>query len=284
MPPGCWNVRSDFAPAPMPLSLKKILRSLTPPLVADVCVDRFRAVRYVGNYGTWDEARARAEGYHAPNILAQVTEAARAARDGRLAFERDGIAFATPSYNWPLLACLLREAHRQGDELRVLDFGGSLGSVYFQHRRWFENFKTRWAVVEQPGFVDIGRREFTTEELSFHFEMADAIRAIEPTVVLFSGVLAWIEQPHSILEEIVAARLPAILVDRTPLTGLDRDVARVQHVPASIYKASYPCWFLSRERFLSHFEAAYRLEAELPSHDPTVEGTEFGGLYFTLRQ
>lgn len=268
----------------MPASWKKLLKSVVPPVLTNAYLNRFRAVRYVGNYATWEEAKACAQGYHAPNILAQVAAAARDARDGKAAFERDGVAFASPAYNWPLLACLLREAHRHGGALRVLDFGGSLGSVYFQHRAWLRQFKTRWAVVEQPGFVEIGRHEFTTGELTFHLDMADAMRAIEPTVVLFSGVLAWIENPRGPIDQVVAARVPAILIDRTPLTSLDRDVAKVQHVPPSIYRASYPCWFLSRARFMALFAQSYRLDAEIPPHDPPVEGTEFGGLYFTLRQ
>lgn len=262
---------------------KKSLRSLLPPLLTDAYLARFRAVRYEGNYATWADARRHSKGYDAPNILAQVAAAARQARDGRVAFERDGVTFSEPAYNWPLLACLFREAHRQGGELRVLDFGGSLASLYFQHRRWFHGLQVRWAVVEQTGFVELGRREFATETLSFHHAIDEAIQAIRPTVALFSGVLAWIEDPRAPLAEVIEARIPALIIDRTPLTSADQDVAKVQHVPPSIYRASYPCWFLSRSRFLAQFDQHYRLEAELPQHDPLVKGAHFGGLYLTLR-
>lgn len=269
----------------MPRKLQRFARELLPPLISRPLARRFLDVRYTGDHGSWAAASAAATGYDAANILTQVTAAARAVRDGRAAFERDGVVFDRPDYRWPLLACLLREAVRDGGRLRVLDFGGSLGSAYFQHRALLRGMKElRWGVVEQPMFVEAGRQEFTTSELSFHADIDEAVNAIAPTVVLFSGVLAWIEQPHAILDRIVATKLPAIIVDRTPLTPLDRDVAKVQHVPASIYRASYPCWFLSRARFLVHFEENYRLEAELPSHDPSVGGTEFGGLYFTLRR
>jgi putative methyltransferase (TIGR04325 family) len=267
----------------MPITWKKLLRCVVPPAWSGAYLNRFRAVRYVGNYATWQDAQAHARGYDAANILAQVATAARKARDGSAAFERDGVAFAEPAYNWPLLACLLREAHKHGGVLRVLDFGGSLGSIYFQHRWWLRDFETRWAVVEQPGFVDLGRREFTTDVLTFHSEIADAVRAIEPTVALFSGVLAWIAEPRLPIDQVMAARVPAILIDRTPLTSRDHDVVKVQHVPPSIYKASYPCWFLSRARFMAVLERDYQLEAELPQHDPQVEGTVFAGLYFTIR-
>lgn len=268
----------------MPHSLKQSLRLLLPPIVANAYLARFRAVRYVGNYSSWQEAKARSSGYDAPNIIMQVAAAARKARDGEVAFERDGVTFDEPSYNWPLLACFFREAHRHGGALRVLDYGGSLASIYFQHRRWFRGLDVKWAVVEQTGFVDIGRREFASGELSFHEKIEDAIRAIQPTVALFSGVLAWLEHPQVPLGEIVEAGIPAIIIDRTPLSPLDHDVVKVQHVPPSIYRASYPCWFLSRRRFMEAFESRYRLESELPQHDPAVKGVSFAGLYFTIKR
>jgi putative methyltransferase (TIGR04325 family) len=268
----------------MASSWKKLARALAPPALTAAYVHRFRAVRYVGSFATWAEASANAGGYAAPNILEQVTEAARAVRDGRAAFERDGVAFAEPAFNWPLLTCLQQEASKHRGALRVLDFGGSLGSVYFQHQRWLAQFETHWAVVEQPAFVAAGRREFATAELSFHDTIAEAIRAIQPNVVLFSGVLAWIERPQDPIDEVMAASIPAILVDRTPLSPAAHDVAKVQHVPASIYRATYPCWFLSRRRFLALFESRYQLEAELPPHDPDVGEIRFVGLYLTLRR
>ena len=82
------------------------------------------------------------------------------------AFERDGVVFDQPDYNFPLLACLLRVATESGNRLRVLDFGGSLGSTYFQCRPFLGGVsELRWTVVEQPQFVECGRREFEDGEV-----------------------------------------------------------------------------------------------------------------------
>ncbi len=265
----------------MPGKLQLLARDLLPPLIARPLARRFLDVRYTGRYRSWSEAARDAGGYDAPNILEQVTASARAVRDGRAAYERDGVVFCEPDYRWPLLACLLREALRNKGRLRVLDFGGSLGSTYFQHRAVLSAAKElRWGVVEQPAFVETGRREFINGELSFHLTVDDAMRTLRPNVVLFSGVLAWIENPHAVLDQILSHESPAVLVDRTPLTSLDHDVAKLQRVPDKIYRASYPCWFLSRARFLDHFADRYSLNAEFPQLDAHVPGTNFGGFHF----
>lgn len=259
----------------------RVLRDLLPPLVARPLARRFLGVRYTGSYATWAEAQRASRGYDAPDILEQVLAAARVVRDGKAAYERDGVTFQEPAYRWPLLAALLAEAARHDGRLRVLDFGGSLASVYFQHRALLRGLKElRWAVVEQAAFVEAGRREFANEELTFHPTLAEAA-AMGPHVILFSGVLGWIAEPHAMLAETIALEPPAIILDRTPMTGDARDVAKVQRVPASIYRASYPCWFLSRARVLAHFPGKYELAAELPQvEDAKVPGVVFGGLYF----
>lgn len=260
---------------------RRVWRALLPPIISRPLARRFLDVRYIGDYGSWAAASRASTGYDAPNILAQVIASARSVREGRAAFERDGVAFKMPDYRWPLVACLLREAIKHEGSLRVLDFGGSLGSTYFQNCPLLNGLKElRWGVVEQTAFVEAGRREFASDELSFHATMDEALQAVAPNVVLFSGVLGWIEDPHAILDRAVAAAVSAILVDRTPLTPLDRDVAKVQLVPSSIYRASYPCWFLSRERFLAHFSGCYTLRSEFPQIDAPVPGSSFGGFYF----
>jgi putative methyltransferase (TIGR04325 family) len=260
---------------------KLSLRDFLPPIVSRPLARRFKEIRFTGDYGSWAAAGREATGYDAPNILAQVTAAARRVREGEAAFERDGVVFAKPDYRWPLVGCLLREAMKHNGCLRVLDFGGSLGSSYFQHRALLRGVRElRWGVVEQPMFVEAGRREFTSEVLSFHATMAEAVRDMQPNFVLFSGVLGWIEEPHTILAQAVGLRLPAIVVDRTPVTAMDRDVVKLQHVPASICRASYPCWFLARKRFLAHFEGAYDPPTEFPQFDAPVPGASFGGFYF----
>ena len=145
--------------APKP-AWKSLARSLLPPGLVGPVEQRMRGVRYRGDYPDWAAASRASRGYDAPEILERVARAARAARDGRAAYERDGVEFAEPACNWPVLACLFGAAARAGGRLSVVDFGGSLGSLYFQHRSLLRGLASlRWSVVEQPAFVTLGRSE-----------------------------------------------------------------------------------------------------------------------------
>jgi hypothetical protein len=89
-------------------------------------------------------------------------------KEGKGAYERDSVIFEIIEYEWHLLACLLWIAACNNNSLRVLDYGGSLGSLYYQHRDFLKYISDlRWTVVEQKSFVKCGKEQFENEHLKF---------------------------------------------------------------------------------------------------------------------
>lgn len=257
---------------------KGVARALVPASLLQPVVRRFFRVRWSGDFATWAEASARSRGYAAPTILAKVASATRRVRDGRAAYERDGCVFPLPADNGPVWQALERAAQSRKARLSVLDFGGSLGSVYWQHRRRFTELKeVRWTVVEQPNFVRIGRTEFSDATLRFAESMAEACADSTPDVLLLSSVLPYLEDPYAALREAASRGFSWVVIDRTGLVDRSQDRITVQHVPRSIYPASYPCRFFNRDRLLAPFSADYTLVAEYPTTDGGETGFEFGG-------
>jgi putative methyltransferase (TIGR04325 family) len=164
-----------------------------------------------------------------------------------------------------------------------VDFGGSLGSAYWQHRRFLDPLDVRWAVVEQPHFVARGRERFTDARLSFHETTAAARAASGAQLLLLSSVLQYLERPYDALAQFIDEGFPFVLIDRTPLLA-DRDRLTVQRVPRWIYPASYPCWFLSRARLLAAVAPRYEVVAEFPALDrATIPGSTFRGMLLERR-
>jgi putative methyltransferase (TIGR04325 family) len=192
-------------------------------------------------YSTWARAKAEATGYEDTLILERVTESARrnAANGPETSFERDGVVVSGNALPFPLLACLLRSTINRGDgQLMVIDFGGSLGSSYHQCAPFLDEVaRLTWRVVEQPHYVARGRSDFTTEHLTFHETLKDAARASQPDVIVFSGVLQYLDEPPAILAEAVALRPRSIIIDRTPAGPQIEEAYTVQYVPADIFKA-----------------------------------------------
>ncbi len=258
-----------------------LLRSLLPPLAMRWLRRwRGRTSRFTGNFATWEEARKASTGYDATLILERVLAATREVRAGRAAFERDSVQFEQPETNHPLLAGLLYVAARNGGKLTVADFGGSLGSVYWQHRRWLETLASvRWSVVEQPHFVVAGRKEMTDARLGFYSSLAECVAQEQPTVLLLSSVLSYLETPQALLAEAIRAKFSYILIDRTPCREGAPDRLAVQQVPPAIYPASYPCWLLARSSLLQPLARDYRQVDEWLCPDE-IDGIAFRGFLF----
>jgi len=224
--------------------------------------------RLDGDYATWEEASAASGGYDAEIILERTTAALLKVKRGEAVYERDSVLFDQVQYAWPALAGLLWVAAQTGGRLNVLDFGGSLGSTYFQNRAFLAGLRdVRWNIVEQPGHVEAGRRYFEDGRLRF-FESVDACVAdSQPDVILLSGVLQFFPDPHETLSALAGLGCGYLIVDRTPFWDGAVDRLCVEHVPEWIYPASYPSWIFSARRFRAQIDADWVVAAEFDALD-----------------
>lgn len=246
-----------------------------------------RSLRFFGRPQTWQHAIEMSTGYMEGSILDRVADATRQVNAGKAAYERDGVVFDTPDYSYPLLACLLHAAAANKGELEVVDFGGSLGSTYRQCSPFFARLEqVRWRVIEQPNFVDLGRREFETAELTFYSHVSQLPAAASTRrVLLLSSVLQYIENPLEMLRELMQLSWSHIIIDRTPVSEHPIHRLCVQKVPSNIYKASYPCWILAKDRLLGVLSEGWTPMCEFACHDGRWEtndglGFEFRGFLF----
>jgi putative methyltransferase (TIGR04325 family) len=144
----------------------------------------------------------------------------------------------------------------------------------------------RWSVVDQPAHVACGQADFANEQLRFYKTIDDCLRVENPSVLLLLSVLQYLPRPYAFLEEIVRREIPHVIVARTPFARNGSDRLTLQHVPAWIYKATLPAWFLSEPSFRRGFEEKYGLICEYTTGQyPSRRGTEacFKGFQFQLR-
>lgn len=261
----------------MMAKLKRLLKLLMPPVFISA-YHRLHAkgIRYAGHYLSWDDAQANSSGYDADLILATVSDAVSKVQAGEAVYERDSVLFSKIEYSFPLLAALLRAGVENDGELNVLDFGGSLGSSYFQCREFLGGLKQLdWNVVEQAKFVQEGKKRFESAQLHFWDAIDDAAAKRSPDVFLFASVLQYLKNKDDILRQAVASKARYIIVDRTPMSTREADWLCVQHVPADIYKASYPCTIIGEPGLIALLEPEYVLVGDFDSiggHDRVHAG------------
>jgi putative methyltransferase (TIGR04325 family) len=212
---------------------------------------------------------AASTGYDSEIILKKTATALLKVKNGEAAYERDSVLFDEIQYSYPLLAGLMYVAANSGGRLNVLDFGGSLGSTYFQNRRFMSSLptKVRWNIVEQPSHVRVGKAYFEDDYLRFYTSFSDCLADTKPNVVLLSGVLQYLEYPYTVFDHINGSPCNYVIIDRTPFWTGPADRLCVQTVPPSIYPASYPIWIFSKQRFHDYLSESFSIVTEYESLD-----------------
>ena len=109
-------------------------------------------------------------------------------------------------------------AAQHDGSLNIIDFGGSLGSTYYQNRLFLDSLKhLQWNIVEQPSFVQKGQQSFESDSLRFYQSIEECLQSSqkELQVILLSSVLQYLERPYSLLMEIIERKIRYIIVNRT---------------------------------------------------------------------
>jgi len=178
------------------MNARELVMGLTPPFLLSAIRNARRRMRnvpeagFTGDFPSWEAASAASGGYDSAAILEKTRVALAAVRDGRAVYERDSVLFDEVEYSWPLATGLLRVAALNAGDLGVLDFGGSLGSTYFQNRALLADLHSlRWTIVEQPDHVRVGTAEFANKELHFAATVAEATTASMPNCIVLGSVL-----------------------------------------------------------------------------------------------
>jgi putative methyltransferase (TIGR04325 family) len=263
------------------LSLKKIIKKLIPVAVINKIVNILNPQKknygWFGNYKTWTEAKEKCTGYDDSAILEKVKNAVLKVKNGEAVYERDSVLFDVIHYSQPLLDVFNHIAKENSGVLHVVDFGGSLGSSYFQNRTLIENAKElKWSVVEQKHFVDCGKEFISHDNLQFFYTIEEALKSQKAQVLFLSSVIPYFEHPYELISKLLNYNFEYIIVDRTAFVESEKERITVQIVPEFIYKASYPSWFFNEQKFVNAFLGKYNKTAEFDSKFDPREQLEDG--------
>jgi putative methyltransferase (TIGR04325 family) len=257
---------------------KKVIKDFVPPVVARFITGFFYG--WHGNFSSWNEAVEKSGGYDSQIILEKVKISALKVKNGLAAYERDSLIFDHVEYSFSLLSGLMWIAAQNNGKLNVMDFGGSLGSSYFQNKLFLDSLTdVNWCIVEQPGFVKTGIESFEDKNLHFFDSIDACLNSYDIDVMILSSVIQYVEKPFILLDQIISTGINYLIIDRTPfIEGTDR--ITVQKVHPKIYRGSYPCWFFNEEKFLARIKKDYDLVVEFDALDKANISSKFKGFIF----
>jgi len=247
-------------PQPIP---NRFIKQFIPPLLSGI-LSRRKKYGWKGDFANWKLALEQSGTYDRDNILEKVRQATEKIIRGEARYERDSVLFDTIPYSWPLLSALLWVASLNEGRLKVADFGGSLGSSYFQNREFFTGLTSvEWNIIEQENFVRCGRELFKNQELKFFYSLDELIEQQgRPDILLLSCTIPYLEEPYVILRKLIERNIPYIVIDNTYFNDEPRNRICIQKVLPEIYEASYPCWMLDLNEVKNTLTTRYHLMAE----------------------
>jgi putative methyltransferase (TIGR04325 family) len=245
---------------------------------------------YHGRYSKWEEAKSNSNGYDSEIILSRVVNARKKILEGKATYERDSVLFDEITYAFETISALLNISLLNKSSICVLDYGGSLGSSYFQCARFLKSISNiSWCIVEQPELVDAGKKLFQNKQPYFFNNINECCKIFHPNVALFSSTLQYLSDPLEVLDLVSQKQIEWIIVDRVPVSMEEGDFYSVQHVSPKIYQGSYPIKIFGKntlEEFLA--KKSYDLFVSYDSnwdgsHPEFVSGTLFRSKGYIFR-
>ena len=239
-------------------------KQLFPPILYDLLRQSpLNRYGWFGDFRNWEAAVASSIGYDADLIIEKVLKATMKVRNGDYPYERDSVLFDSIQYDWPLLSGLMWVAARNSGTLNVIDYGGSLGSTYWQNRKFLDTLPSvRWNIIEQPKYVDRGKKYFEDEKLGFYYDLQGCVKENKPNLILLSSVVNYINDPFQLLSTLSDLNISHMIVERIPFIDGVADRLTVQRVSPKIYDATYPSWFFGKKKFLEFIERRFDILEE----------------------
>jgi putative methyltransferase (TIGR04325 family) len=207
-------------------------------------------ISFKGKFNSWEKAKQNSIGYENDNILKNIISSANKVKRGEYAFERDSILFKNKEYSPIFLLLFILINEKKYKKINYLDFGGSLGSKYFQYIDLLKKNNFKWNVVEQKKFVQIGKEDFSNNNLNFYASIKECQNNNNKIDVVYTScVLQYVENPTEILKQLLSLKPDFLLFERVYFSS-SPDYITIQNVPSKIYKSSYPCWIFNRSDFI----------------------------------
>jgi len=220
-----------------------------------------------GYYNSFESARSKAGSYSDSEVFIGVLNKTLSTIKEGDVLERDGAIINERVFQVHVLVGLILSLSWKQKGLKVLDFGGGLGSLYRELKNYlpFSN----WVVVEQPGLVSLATGNIDSGNLQFRTSLSGAYKLHDKyELAILSSVLQYLENPYEDLNQILSKKPRVVVVDRTLFSKDNKSYVSVQRVPKSIYgfPTSYPCWILNKEELLGVFnKQGYVLVGEFRS-------------------
>ena len=127
-----------------------------------------RSISLSGTYKSWKHALKFSKGYNDRIILNKTIKSVEKVILKEAKFERDSFLFYKESFDETFLLILKKLKKKIKKKINLCDFGGSLGSLYFQHKSFLTSSNIEWNIIEQKHYVEYASKKIKIKNLYFY--------------------------------------------------------------------------------------------------------------------
>jgi putative methyltransferase (TIGR04325 family) len=260
--------------------IKYYVKKITPLFLIELYSIKNRNLKFIGHYQSWNVAKNQCRGYDDPRLVQKILDSCLKVKNGEAKWERDSVLFNEIEFNWPLSTVLMWCASLNSNKINIVDFGGSLGTAYFQNLIFLNHLGyLEWNIIEQNIFVKAGNEHFKTDKLRFIKDFNE-IKSEKIDFILFGSSLQYLEDPYKHFLYSMSLKPDFIMIDKTPFSELDLDVISKQVVSKNIIESSYPIHIFSFAKFIKIIKQDWQI---ISIYDTAEVHLTSRGLKFTFK-
>lgn len=268
-----------------------LLKQFLPPILKSLKNYSFK-YGWKGNYKSFEAAQKYCKGYDEDHILKKISLTTTKVKTGEIAYERDGVMYDEMQINTNVLSKLLQISAENDNKLTLVDFGGSLGTSFYQNIPFLKHLKElNWCIIEQEHYVREGKSLFENEQLKFYHSIDECMKDhSDVNLLMISNTLQYIKSPYTLLRELQVLKIPYLLMDYVGYNNRNKDRLTIQYVPPFFYgiDASYPCMFFNRSKLEDQLGKNYKKVSEFISDSDTyylgLLPFKYEGSFWKLRE
>lgn len=240
------------------MKIRKIISGLTPPALAAL----YRRARgdfrspWEGVYKSYREVPASDEGHENESVVGVMAKHARVLKEALAGSSEPGKEYPGENHLLPLLA----GAVARGRPVKIIDFGGGLGTGYL-HLKAAAALEIEYHVVELGRTCAEGRRMFEgTDDIFFHEELPAGLQNVD--IVNINSALQYVEDYAGLLKKLAAYKPGHILLVRLPAGEIPTFAAMQTYVEGK----KLPHWFFNIGEIIQLLAApGYRMVYRRPA-------------------
>lgn len=210
-----------------------------------------KKIGFFNKFNNFEDALQECDGYYNKKLIRYIfSQSLKALNNGK--YEQDGLIYDNPIINEFILDYLcndyiLKKKFNFNEKIKVLDYGGSFGNLYFSLKN-FINLKFQWEIVEQYQKVKLAKKHYKFKNIKFSNKIS---KKKNYDIVIFNTSFQYLSNPFQVFKNL-QNKTKIFIITNLIINDGKTNYIKIENPDPKVYKYTYPAWFLSKKYLLNN--------------------------------